>query len=408
MSTDSSLQAGTACADISPPAYTAMTGMGTNRPRPRGVHDRLRAKAMVLKSGDQKVALVTADINYIAIEHVDEVRRLVAKYTDVPPANVRVTSSHSHSSPGYFALHAGDQPAGWWGGITDEETDHAAAACRLIAGAVYEANLKLQDAEIGFGEGRCRHNIIRWHRTADGKMMYTPHHRDELEPNLPPLDDIFIMHVRHRGSAQPLATYYTNHAHAICVCLQSDLISADYPGFVAEVVESKLGGLCMFAPGAIGDQHPRDFDRGYDAARQMGYQIADEVLAAVAQMRYSSDVQIRTVRSPAVLPNADAKGTALRTRTELSALAINGVAFSFWPGEPFGMISTALQRESPFNRTVLVANTDDFKYYFALEKEYGKYQWERTGAGPTIYPVAAGDQLYARALADLKSLKSQP
>ena len=47
-----------------------------------------------------------------------------------------------------------------------------------------------------------------------------------------------------------------------------------------------------------------------------------------------------------------------------------------------GLIATALQRESPFDRTVLVANTDDFKYYFAFEKEYRRYQWEQYGAGP--------------------------
>jgi hypothetical protein len=105
------------------------------------------------------------------------------------------------------------------------------------------------------------------------------------------------------------------------------------------------------------------------------------------------------------LPDTDAKGHKLLPQTELSALAINDVALSFWPGEPFGMIATALRRESPFGRTVLVANTDDFKYYFAFEKEYGRYVWEQYGAGPTIYPPSAGDQLYAVALSQMKALK---
>lgn len=388
MSQNATLKAGAAWADVTPPAFTFMTGMGFNRPRPTGVHDRLLARALVLASGDTKVALVTVDINYIDFDHINGARQLIEKYTDVPAANVHITSSHSHSSPGYMKLWNDAETRQNWRPVAEEEIHHVDAACWLIAGAVYEANLHLVDAELGFGRGTSRYNIVRWHLDRDGMMHYVPYHRD-LATNIEPLTDMFIMHVREKGSGRSLAAYYTNHAHAICVCMQSDLITADYPGFVAREVEQALGGLCMFAPGTIGDQHPRDFDRGFDAAREMANQLAEEIVKAQKAMKYTPNVRIRAVEQELDLPETPGKDLFNRTRT--SVVALNDVALSFWPGEAFGMITRKLEAESPFKRTVLISNTDDFKYYFAMEKEFRKYKWESRGAQPSIYDVSGGD-----------------
>ena len=395
------LKAGTAWADVTPPAFTFMMGMGRERPRPVAAHDRLRARALILQSGDQKVALVTVDINYIDYDSINEVRRLVEAYTDIRGCDVRVTSSHSHSSPGYFRLTADVSYHPSWSDIVEEERSHVRSTCHLIAGAVYEANLRLEDAEIAFGEGTSRYNIVRWHQSAGGNMSFIPFHR-KLVPNIEPLSDMFIFHVRRRADRKSLAFYYTNHAHAICVCLQSNLTTADYPGFVAELIEREYGGLCMYAPGGIGDQHPRDFDRGFDAARRMGRQLAGQIVRAQARMGYVSDVTLQSLEADVDLPDRSLKGEPLLPRTRTSVLAINGTAMNFWPGEAFGMIVRRLRAQSPFERTVVVSNTDDFKYYFALEEEYGRYRWEGDIALPNVYPPRGGDIVYDKALSLLR------
>jgi hypothetical protein len=401
-----SLKAGIAWADITPPAFTFMTGMGGNRPRPSGVHDRLKARALVLASGGRTVALVTTDINYLPFDSVNELRRLVEKYTDIKGCDVKVTSSHSHSSPGIFELYKDPaQTTKRWGPIAEEEREHVHAACRLIAGAVYEADRNLVDAQIGFGRGTSKCNIIRWHLTPDGKMRYIPYHR-ELPANQEPRTDMFILHVRERVSGHTLAFWYTNSAHAICVCLQSDKITADYPGVVARIIERKFGGLCQFAPGTIGDQHPREFDRGIEAADRMGRQLAREIVKAQESMDYTSDVRIALVEKELEIPDVE-PGGELNLRTRISALALNEVALSFWPGEPFSVIARRIESESPFATTAVVANTDDFKHYFSLEKDYARYEWDSDGARPSVYPVRAGDMLTDEMLALLRGLKER-
>ncbi len=393
-----------AWADVTPPAFTHMTGMDLSRKRPVGAHDRLKARALVLAAGGEKIALVSVDMNYIGFDGIAEVRRIVERYTDIKGANVRVTSSHSHSSPGFCPmLKDEDACRAAWGPIYEEERLHVLAACRLIAGAVYEANLHLVDAEIGFGSGASKFNIVRWHLGADGKMRYIPYNR-ELPVNLEAHADMFIMHVRAKVSRKTLAFYYTNSAHAICVCLQSDLITADYPGCVAAIIEKKFGGQCMFCPGMIGDQHPVDFDRGLAAAEKMGRQLAGEIVKAQKKMKYVSRVAIHTRETEFDLPaREDSKVDLFRTRA--SVVLLNDVALAYWPGEPFGMINRKLAAESPFKRTVVVANTDDFKFYFALADEFSRYQWDPLGARPSIYGVNAGDQVCAVILGMLREMK---
>jgi hypothetical protein len=398
------LKAGIAYADITPPTFTFMTGMGLNRPRPIGIHDRLYAKVLVLQDNDgKKIALVTVDMNYIDFETINEIRRLVEIYTDIKGENVKVTSSHCHSAPGFFKLRKSGN-CGFYNGevekmklILEEEQQHVHSAGRLIAGAIYEANLHLKDAEIGFGKGHSKYNIIRWHRVnkVNKEMRYIPYHR-ELSPNLKPLTEMFIMNVRENKTRRNLAFYYTNNAHCICVCLQSDEITADYPHCVAEIIEKKYGGLCMFAPGTIGDQHPKDFDRGFKAAEEMGKQLADEIIKAQKKMRYTSNLEIDCVEKEFDLPKdkKDKDSNLSFTKTRLSVIRLNDIILCFWPGEAFSMITRKLYKNSPFKKTYLVGNTDDFKNYFVFKKEFKKYIWDKDGAKPWGYDLSAGDKIF--------------
>jgi len=405
------LKAGTAFVDITPPAYTWMTGMGPDRPRPCGVHDRLYAKALVLYDGREKYVLVTVDMNYMDFDSVKELKALVEKRTVIKGKNIRIISSHSHSTPGLFVLRK-TADLGFYENckgmeeIRRELVLHVKASCRKIARAVYEADKSLVEAEIGFGKGRSKYNIVRWNK-AGRLMRYIPDHAG-MRPNQKPLNEMFIMAVREQITGKTLAVFYTNSAHCICVCLKSDLITADYPSYTAATVEKTLGGLCMFAPGTIGDQHPRDFDCGHRAAKIMGEQLAAEILKAVRKMKYSDKLSVSARQSAyKMLPDRKAgKCGEIYTRTVMSAMAINGQALSFWPGEPFGMVTKKVKAFSPFSNTAVIANTDDFKTYFVIVKDFNKYKWD-AGAKPWNYEFKNGDRMTVLAVKLLKALKNQ-
>src|SRR5712671_4152050 len=71
------LLAGIASADITPPAVgTVMGGYGDRQGPSTGIHDRLAARVLVLKSGTTAVAFVSCDLRSFVADRVrDRVRK---------------------------------------------------------------------------------------------------------------------------------------------------------------------------------------------------------------------------------------------------------------------------------------------------------------------------------------------
>jgi hypothetical protein len=96
------LQAGFGEADITPqvggkrPVYLA--GFSPNR-KATGVHDPLKARALVLKHGEQKLALVSIDVVGFFRPNVLHVRKQLADFT-----YVLVSSTHNHEGPDTLGL----------------------------------------------------------------------------------------------------------------------------------------------------------------------------------------------------------------------------------------------------------------------------------------------------------------
>lgn len=96
------LQAGFAETDITPKVGEMKTvyvaGFGHNR-KATGVHDPLKARAVVLKHGGQKVAIVSADVVGLFHDAVQRVRAALPGFT-----YVLVSSTHNHEGPDTMGL----------------------------------------------------------------------------------------------------------------------------------------------------------------------------------------------------------------------------------------------------------------------------------------------------------------
>ena len=77
------LSAGAAQVTISPPAGTPMAGYYATR-LSTGVHDDLHAKAIVIASGGQRVALVACDLVGIPPAVIEEAREIIQRATGIP------------------------------------------------------------------------------------------------------------------------------------------------------------------------------------------------------------------------------------------------------------------------------------------------------------------------------------
>src|SRR5437879_13381509 len=89
---DVMLEAGVAKVDITPSFFGPMYGYANRRCGPaNGTHDPLFAKALVLRTGDSRVAIVTLDLGSIASEnlHRDVATKLGIPVLLLPVAHAR-------------------------------------------------------------------------------------------------------------------------------------------------------------------------------------------------------------------------------------------------------------------------------------------------------------------------------
>ena len=120
------LTAGAANADITPPigtpqfAYTARSRLAGGAPQDiplqiiadpdgglyaktfaasRGIHTRVRARAIVLDTGGERAALVQVDLGGIPYALVQRVYELIPE-TGIPLENIMIAATHTHSSTG--------------------------------------------------------------------------------------------------------------------------------------------------------------------------------------------------------------------------------------------------------------------------------------------------------------------
>src|SRR3954467_6244807 len=89
---------GAAQVTISPSRDTPMAGYYSTR-LSTGVHDDLHAKAIVIASGGQRVALVACDLIGIPPAVVEEARDLIQRTAAIPRGNVMISATHSHTGP---------------------------------------------------------------------------------------------------------------------------------------------------------------------------------------------------------------------------------------------------------------------------------------------------------------------
>src|SRR3990172_6305334 len=131
------LRAGAAVADITPPVGGLMDGYGGRFEGSKGVHDPLMTRVVVLEQGGTRIALVSCDLLGMHREVTARVRERTAAHGIVPGAVV-VAATHDHAGP-----------HGLRGGMFSSlNEDLAAALVEKVSGAIVEAVSGLRPATL--------------------------------------------------------------------------------------------------------------------------------------------------------------------------------------------------------------------------------------------------------------------
>jgi hypothetical protein len=133
-----------------------------------------------------------------------------------------------------------------------------------------------------------------------------------------------------RENGQPLACLVNYACHATAVGAHYLDWSADFPGYLAKMVEDAIPGCaCLFLQGAEGDIHPWDWHFGnpnprfgdtYEAAERLGKAIAGPALGLFYQIETERAAEISFAQSVIELPPRPIKWTAEEAETFLAEI----------------------------------------------------------------------------------------
>jgi neutral ceramidase len=429
------LQVGVGQTVITPPKGMPMAGYYATRLL-EGVHDDLHAKAIVVASGNRKIALVACDLVGIPPAVIEEARKLIEADTGIPGTSVMVSATHSHTGP---LISSGSREDAY-GGQLPVALQYRRDLPRKIAESVRLANAKLAPAKVSFGKGK--EDGISFNRRFFMKDGTVGWNAGKLNPNIVkpagPIDPDVSVVLFESAGGEPLATYVNFAMHLDTV--GGMRASADYPYTLATIL-GKIKGpdmLTVFTIGAAGNINHIDvksavLQKGNEEAARIGTVLAGEVLKTYARLNPVSNnalqVLNRTVAlDPAQLEAGDEeRARALAGQLDrgsqvkfldtvyafkvLDTLARHGkpldaevqvialgdqVAWVGLPGEIFTELGAAIKQASPFPLTIVVELAHGPVTYIPNEAAFAQGNYEvvssraAKGSGEKLVATAIG------------------
>jgi hypothetical protein len=375
--------------DITPAQPVWMDGMIRSH-RSVGVHDPLFARALVLgESSDPStmLAIVSADVCTLRERDSGAVRQAVARLTGISAQRVVVAATHTHSGPATL------------GHFNPAEDEYTERLCRQLAALVAQAADNLRPAAVGCASGR-EETISHYRRLLadDGcvVMNWEPYPPEHIAGPLGEADpEVGVLKAVAAKDPRKVICILFNHAgHPNVMSGDNYLLSADYPGVAARLVEHECGGVAMFVNGAQGSV---DIDglrhRDWDGMERAGTALARAVTETASTIATTASAALRTAAVSYTVPArtitdeewAWAREVLERTGGAVQALAdgvgedykavllrelrqaqgraipveqicfsIGDAAFITFPGELYTEIGMRIKAESPFRRTYIM------------------------------------------------------
>lgn len=387
------LQAGYAKRDITPEVGVFLAGNGLKY-QSEAVHDRLFARAVVLKWNDEWVAMVSCDLLSIEPKHVANVRCLLRSAGVGKPDHVFISCTHTHNGPGVAYMRDGASP---------EPDDHYVRRVEeAIAATIIEADRAGVAVSMKYARGLAHENFNRRMVTPDGEAhFYNPgtlRKRPALAELVGGVTDSELNAVqllKLDGSVFLTLVHYA--AHPLTIGAAANVISADFCGPLVEQLERQYAAPAMFIQGACGDLHCKGLFAGFERQREMADNLAREASRILEDPGASHceptlEVATRRVELPVDQPRREKWGwnPALFTDVhvaELGAVALGPVVFTLSPGEMCCELALRIKWCSPFAQTWFLFNCNSCCGYFSVPRTHreGGYEGDR---GTCLEPEA--------------------
>jgi hypothetical protein len=398
---DDGLRAGAAKVDITPPVGYPLWGYSVRRDNAsEGVLDPLQARALVLTSGTQQLALVSLDLGRSPTRA--SMARIRAEIKKAGIDHVFLVASHTHSGP---VLELDDWPS--------VEKSYVRTLEKKLVALILEAKGSASPCKLGTAT-----RLTDFNRNRHSRLLEKPVDHELLVLRVEGLD------------GKPIAHAVNFAAHPTLLPSRSLKFSADYPGVLAQQVEKHTSVPCLFLQGAAGDLSPNTLHGG--DPNSFGSALAKDVLAMLETIRCENKPHPRldfrdetfTFRSRVNLSNPFIAGLyssvffpslvafyereyreGIRPRLDV-ALLDGSIGFVGVSGEFFCSHALNLKRRARLNALFFLGYCNDYQQYFPTIEASAQGGY---GADVTVSPVetGAGERMMDRALIYLYQMRGQ-
>jgi len=409
------LKAGAARINITPYVGMNLSGFGGRTKGSVGIHDELYAKAVVLDDGVTKVGIVSCDLLNLDESSVASIREKAQESTGMDGENIFISTTHTHSGPLTSPLRGFGKLDREWVSVLEKK----------IAGAIFMANDRLQDAEIGAGKGHAEINLNRRERRDDRTVIgINPTGAIDREVSVIRIDDI---------EQNPICTMVNYACHPVVLGGKNYLLSADYPGYAMGLVERVQGGnaVAMFLNGTTGDLNPIRVGNTFKEAEKRGTTLGAEVVKVLNGITTSPEIELRMAKEKVELQSGELPSEEELEKTieerkkeleksersvdrdiilpwaqdalrmvkrgkksaivpvEVQVLRLGEIILAGLPGEVFVEIGLGIKNGSPFEHTLVAGYTNGCIGYMPTKKafEEGGYETHSAYRLYGIYPV---------------------
>ena len=275
----SGLRAGYGESVITPALGVELSGYGFYlERRATDVLDDLKARAVVLDDGRNRLVLVSCDLIGFNVETADALRARIARLANVPPSQVLLACTHTHTGPATQPL----------AGIGELDPIYVERLPALILDAAGSALGDVRETEFAFASEILE--PIGYNRRTGG---------------FSPLDAALAVGCLRRRTESIYILSYACHA---VVLGRSPRVSADWPGAAVRAVEAR-GHRAVFFQGFCGDIDPvtsrnRWGEGDADDLKLYGAIIADRTVKSAVRSSAAADVRLRAAEKRIKIPLA--------------------------------------------------------------------------------------------------------
>ncbi len=404
---------GVGSVDITP--AEEITLAGSPSPKKTSVVDTpLFVKAMVISSGERRVAIVTVDtLKYFTV-FVDQARKHVEATTGIPAGNVIICASHTHRGPlCYYYEDRLITPIG-----------------KAVALAVKDLSPCRMGTSTGTVEGLSENRRLLKDGDAWNRWLVKPSERDGYATAGPADPEVGVLAaVGMNGDYKAILYNYACHPTST----HGAMISADYPGHVQQYIEEHLGYEVptLFLAGACGDVNP-NYNK---TSHVFGSKLGEEILKSLGSIEYTVEATLRIESREQEMPgreHPEFKGKEIarkwpgqlehygkafeamkRREKPTYTFHVSGIrigddfAIVTNPDELFCEIGVNIKEDSPFKHTMVAQQTNGARGYVPTARAFEEGGYETWYGEHSYLSIRAGEIVRSESLGILRLLKNE-